>query len=300
MLTLCRMLGNSRTIGRVGVEIEAEFMEATSAPGLSHTPSGWQSKNDGSLRYTGREFCTVRPWDLESIETKVKKLCDVLNEERFSLIKDSPRAGVHVHLNVCDYGINEYFCSVLGYWLLEDLLIKFCGEETRAGNLYCMRVSDTESIVTQIFNALKSSSSSTLFSRQPWSHRYYSQNLSSLKSKTSIEYRGMRGTTDHTIINTWIRALCAIHDKSKAFKTPDKLFSWYEDKALNNPDDLLGTLFEESFVETLKGIEGYGDLVKTNLDLLDQFAFAHKDWETWQKKVEESLIPLTISSPDEW
>lgn len=278
MLKLCEYFRRDRKIGDIGIEIEAEF--GARFPSTGNMPVTWGIKNDGSLVLNGREFYLLKPIKIEDVPAKVKKICEVVNSEDFDLIKDSPRTGVHVHVNVGDYGLLEYSTAITAYWLIENLMMHYCGDGVRPGNNYCWRLQDVEEAVdfiTETFNA-----------HEPFyvdGVRYLSQNLQATRQYCSVEYRGMRGTTDHEVISTWAKALHQLHKGARTFADPSKLFEWYE----NAPsDEVLSTFFPdmEDFVEQLKAIPNYLELMNETLDIVEQFAVG-RNWARWLKAIED-------------
>jgi hypothetical protein len=291
MLKLCDYFRKEKKTGDIGIEIEAEF--GPRYPSSSLVPSAWGIKTDGSLALNGREFYLLKPIKIEDVPARTKKICELINGDDFDLIKNSPRTGVHVHVNVGDYSLLEYATAITSYWLIENLLMYYCGDGLRTGNNYCWRLTDVEGAVGNIVDAFDSP--------DPFyvdGIRYLSQNITCTRNYCSVEYRGMRGTTDHEVISTWAKALHELHKGARSFPDPDKLFEWYE---ATDCADILETFFAhaelEGFVQQLRDIPNYETLMRESLDMVEQFAVG-MNWNRWSQRIESSWNPPVVA--DSW
>lgn len=134
----------------LGLEIE---VEGSSLP--AQLPSAyWRLEKDSSLKtLEAWEYVTPGPMTLNGI----RKALDVLEgayQVNNSKVDDSVRAGVHVHLSVQTWNIKEVMTYAISYYLLEDILLKFCGEN-REGNLFCLRTRDAEFVLFRLMEVLK-------------------------------------------------------------------------------------------------------------------------------------------------
>lgn len=283
MFRICDYVNRTLVSGDVGIEIETEFRNEE-IYNHSHPP-GWSRKSDGSLRYLGLEWVSKGAFALGDVPTRVKKLCEFVNRPVYSIIPGSPRTSVHVHVNVGDLSPLQTITAATAYWLLENLLIKHCGEETREGHNYCQRLTDVEAAVEMLLNDLKSQRP---FFGQMINFRYVSQNMSSIAKHSTIEYRGMRGLTDPDIISDWAISVHNLSRKALEFESPDKLFEWYERTPVASILDRLFPL--DSFKTALKTIPNWEGLMADNIDLVDSLAYA-QDWPRWAKKIEDTYGP---------
>lgn len=203
----------SNTEGKFGVEIELE------GRGLVETPSlnGWRKERDGSLSRGGVEFVLQNPLDGGPACEKVDSLYNMLRE--YAVVQDRQRAGVHVHVNCQQRTLNEIFTMITAYLLLEDILMEWCGE-MRKGNHFCFTAENAEAIILNLRNAVMRRNIYLLDSDQI---RYASLNVQSLFRYGSLEFRGMRSTTNPEPIKQWIGILDELTEKALEFSNPQEL-----------------------------------------------------------------------------
>ncbi len=191
----------------VGIEIE---MEGTR---LKHPISKyWKGVRDGSLRGASIEYVLVNPVHRSKSKERLLFLKDELKQFR-SVLTPSDRCGVHVHINCQDLNTDQVINFALVYLILEDLLVQFCGEE-RAGNLFCLRASDADRIITGLRICKQQGNMSYVQSNE---FRYASMNLYALSKFGSLEFRAFQTPKDILKIQTWIEILLAIKDYSLKF-----------------------------------------------------------------------------------
>lgn len=290
MLKLCRHLQMHEIPGDVGIEIEVEYRSA--APHSNNMPSGWQVKGDGSLRFLGKEFVTRNPIRISEVRDKVAAIMREASSPAYDPIINSPRSGVHVHVNVSSRNLLEIYNNITAYWLLENLFIKYCGEDTREGNNFCLRLCDSEGTLDSFIRDMKS----TPFMALSTEIRYMSQNISSILKHLSLEYRGMRGTMDPEIITEWTEALWALSVSSATFPSPAHLFEVYEN---SDPEGILRVLLpgQNSFIENLKRIPNWNSVMFETLDILDRFVYA-VNWDAFKRKWGgNTTVPETTGTP---
>lgn len=199
--------------GEVGIEIE---MEGKGFP-LENLDS-WYSREDGSLRGDlgcRREYVLIRPCKREGVKQRLDSLQGDLLEVG-AKIHSSYRTGVHVHLNIRDMTFNQVWTFIFTYLMLEDAMMKFCGEG-REGNLFCLRNRDAENMMTYMEDAIKKEDFRKLHTDEI---RYSSMNLKAIQQYGSIEFRGLSFEGDFDSINLWVDLLTAIKDWSLSSKTP--------------------------------------------------------------------------------
>jgi hypothetical protein len=266
--------------GDVGIEIEVEAHDRLpSVP--KDISSIWASKGDGSLRHIGREYVTegAQPLD-NSFKESLDTLCEAINKA--NIIKNSPRTSVHVHINVSNRSLTELWTGVCAFWLVENLLVDFCGEQ-RVSNLFCFRLKDTEGILKYVEKDLKAS---TPFSKHLAADqiRYAALNLNAIAKFGSVESRSMQGITDPVAIFDWAKLVHGVvHNPATQFADPSELLDYY----YKTPrDELLNTLVGDAWSRKLIKHCGkqWDDMIEDNAERVIQVAYAH-DWSKWESRI---------------
>ena len=278
-MLVCDILGIKKA-GDVGLELEIESLSPEKVP----VPSPpWQIKADESLRHFGYEYYTTRPIRCDSTKLPaIKKLTDELR--KCNLVFDSPRTSLHVHVNILEHTPLQVWTAAATYWLLDNLLIKFCGEDQRAGNVFCLRAKDSEAVIDSVLKDLKEDT--PFASLRGDSVRYASQNINAIHKFGSLEYRGMRGVIDHEIIDTWSTEMYNIVHKTKRFRNPADMLDTYLSVGTR---DFLHMIFSCNFVLNLAAYPDMERLVKQNVGMLCSLCYAY-DWDKWQEKINKKTL----------
>lgn len=216
-----------------GVEIEVEGVRL---PKQDHLPVDlWRVERDTSLKTAEAwEYVMTRPQMIDGVYQSIDILQAAYNS-RNSIVHESVRAGVHVHMNVQDWNIKQLMTFATCYYMLEDILIHWCGEN-REGNLFCLRTRDAEFVLFKVLQTLQ---------ERKLAHlkydliRYSSLNYCSLFKYGTIEFRGMRGTPDLSLIKTWVAIINQLRTSSLNFNTPADVINWFSGDG------------EEQFIATL-------------------------------------------------
>jgi hypothetical protein len=204
-----------------GVEIEVEGVRL---PKQEHLPEQlWRVERDTSLKTAEAwEYVMQKPRMIEGVNESIDILQSAYNN-RNSIVHDSVRAGVHVHMNVQDWNIKQLMTFAVCYYMVEDILLHWCGEN-REGNLFCLRTRDAEYVLFKVFQALN---------ERKLSHlkydliRYSSLNYCSLFKYGTVEFRGMRGTPDLSLIKTWVAIIDQLRTNSLNFSSPTEVLEWF-------------------------------------------------------------------------
>lgn len=276
-------LGVRKTLGDLGVEIEVEGDD------LPRNELGyWRQEKDGSLRGESAEFVLRKPLTKEALVKALSEL-DEAYKEYGSKVHDSIRAGVHVHVNVQELTKLQLFNFVTVYLLLEDLLVKWCGE-SRQGNLFCLRCRDAEAWLQLLENAIQFDTLDILKNDHI---RYASINLKALCQYGSLEFRSMRGTRDLELIKTWAFMLHDLRDYSMLYENPLAVIEKFtQDKDL---------FVREALGEHYKTFtyEGYESLLEPCLRFANDLAH----FSSWKERVSRLIGGLEfkqeIDFPDE-
>lgn len=196
--TVSKRFGRKAVAGDVGIEVEAEFVGT-----IPHIETKtWQTKEDGSLRNGGREFVLIRPIAMKDVPAALTELRNGLEGTRTRM---SSRTSVHMHINVTKMSLEEVTRVWATYFLYENLLVA-TQNETRQGNLFCLRGKDAEVNVRACAEVVRSSFEAwpENFGRD---YRYAAMNIQPITNFGSLEFRFLGGTTDTEFLDFWAKLL---------------------------------------------------------------------------------------------
>lgn len=212
--------------GQVGLEIEVEgnmFPKdydgyddyGDPIPSDNIIPDRWRYVHDGSLRgEDNAEYIIARPTTFDEVPEAIDDLWTMFKNYG-SVLDESNRTSVHVHLNAQDWHLNRV-CAFFGlYFIVEDILTHWCGDH-RVGNLFCLRAKDAPGIVSRLKQFFKSEHGWVLNDGL----HYSGLNALALKKLGSIEIRTMRGVNDPETIKTWVAILERIYHISGEYPDP--------------------------------------------------------------------------------
>lgn len=209
--------------GLFGIEIECEGEKLPAA-----VPYQWTIKDDGSLR--GRfpdqraEYVLVLPMRLDDSVQAVKDLRNTMDNAK-SKLDFSYRTSVHVHVNVSDLTTDQYLNMVYTYLLLENSMVRYCGQE-RIANRFCLRLQDAEGFMETLVNLFRSGPS-VIGKLNQDALKYASMNIAATPRYGSLEFRAMRGNMEVDYITRWLIALNNIKEFAKKFKTPRHIHDFF-------------------------------------------------------------------------
>lgn len=252
--------------GEVGVEIEVEGLRL---PTPEHY---WRKDKDGSLlEGKSAEYVLHIPLHREEALVAIDylfKLFDISNSDLF----DSIRTGVHVHLNVQKMEWVEVMTFLTLYFVLEELLIKYCGD-SREGNLFCLRARDAKALIPYLTAVMNTKDLRYL---REDNIRYASVNLKALGDYGSLEFRAMRSPNNAKDIKDWINILLQVKDASSSFKSPVDVISMVSKKGYAKfAHDCLGEC-----IKFFKDVKGVDELIRNGIDNAQDLAYLI-DWETY-------------------
>ena len=168
--------------GDVGLEIEVEGNKFKK----EYIPKPWMYTHDGSLRGEDcAEYLLRNPISFNEVPEACYKLWEMM-ENYGSVLDDSNRTSVHVHLNFGREYKNRVCCFVSLFFIVEEILMEWCGDH-RVGNLFCLRGKDAPAIVSKIKEFLTDDNLNSL----PTGLHYANLNIHALQKMGSIEVRGM-------------------------------------------------------------------------------------------------------------
>lgn len=270
--------------GLLGVEVEVEGIN------LPYLDGDWRTENDHSLRGESREYVMREPRSLADTHSVLENLGAALNAEGTEFI-ESVRAGVHVHLNVQDLTIVEMYNLMTIYYIVEYILVHYCGE-TREGNLFCLRATDAEYQINVVEQAVKKKSLNILGDDII---RYSALNLCSLSKYGSLEFRAMRSTKDFSVLHTWCNMIAHLKELAKKFDTPADVYSMACDDKIAFLDEVFpsGELYDK-FVIPCGEIK-----LDESLDLVLEYV-TQTNWDSFEEVVIGGVsFPIGTEFPDE-
>ena len=222
--------------GMFGVEIEAE------GAGLDIPENKfWRQEADGSLRAKPEccEYVFKEPLSYEDSITAVGWL-NAQHKKNGTVLNWSFRCSTHVHLNVQEMELSALLRLVYLYYIFENLLVKWSGEE-REGNRFCLRLKDSSEIPFVVEKIFRSS----LRGVNENQVRYSALNLGSLTKYGSVEFRSLSGTTDRERLSKWLNGITNLRDYAIQAKSLQELF----EKAKGNLNAFGKEVFGEFFSE---------------------------------------------------
>jgi hypothetical protein len=210
--------------GDVGVEVEVEGKNL-----FEVVNPFWKTVDDGSLRGTfpesRAEFVLKSPLPHTKAKEAITKLFDELTKGA-ALFNFSFRTSTHVHVNITDMNSDELSALIYAYYLLEEPLINYCGKSRRA-NRFCLRLFDAEGMLQIINSQIKDHFSGISFVAED-SVRYAALNMAAIYKYGSVEFRGMRGTSEVDVLHKWVDMLMSLK-KFSLGKNPMDVKNLYEE-----------------------------------------------------------------------
>ena len=217
----------------IGIEIEIEGRN------LKHPiDKYWTTHNDGSLRGPAVEYVLKAPVHRINTKNRLKSL-QIELDEFGSVLQPSDRCGVHIHVNCQDLTTRQVINFATIYLILEDLLVKMCGEE-RVGNLFCLRASDADRIISGLRICKQQDSMNYMQSNQ---FRYASINLAAISKFGSVEFRALPTPKNFLLIQRWINILLSIKDYSLNFQDT---FNIIENISFEGPEGFINAVLGEN------------------------------------------------------
>lgn len=278
MKTLAEFYGKEIKRGELGIELEMEAKKEL--PDIKE--KNWESCVDQSLRGFSKEYTTSMPIVVSTLGATL----DVLFERvKASEPKESFRTSSHVHKNVLKYSPVQIWNAACAYWIMEDVLYGYCGED-RIFNTFCARLANAEGLIDSCAYDL-----STDFPFKSFKHnddiRYAGLNLAAIRKFGSIEFRGMRGVTTSEPIKVWATEMSNLVDRACVqFENPEELLDTFykEDK-----EQFLSRFLSYNFTEELfKLSPKWKDMVQDGAERVIPLAYG-VTWDKWQKRCEDTL-----------
>lgn len=210
--------------GEVGIEVEVEGENLPVGPAPY-----WFDDSDGSLRGESREYVLLKPLNRD-ILVKALEVLDASLNRKGTVVYDSPRTSVHVHINVRDMDIVKMFNFVFLYYLVEDMFVKWCGP-LRESNSFCLRLSDADGHLDILKSALEANNFDML---RDDILRYSSLNLCALGKYGSLEFRSLKGAVDGATILEWVDMILNLKEVANNYSDPVEMFLSFSREGLEN------------------------------------------------------------------
>lgn len=216
VLPMCQIFHTRPVDGQVGIEIELEGNKFKK----EYVVSPWAYVEDHSLRgEDNAEYILRSPIQFDEVPESVRTLWDMI-EDYGTVLDDSNRTSVHVHLNFGQAYKDRVCCFVSLFYIVEEILMEWCGDH-RIGNLFCLRGKDAPGIVTKIRDFLSDDERGV--SAVSEGLHYANLNIHALAKLGSIEIRGMRGAMDPETVITWVSILERIYKLSNTYDDPRQI-----------------------------------------------------------------------------
>lgn len=216
-----------------GVEVEVEGC------GLPSRVNGFSVVQEGSLRPVngedGKEYVFKQPSPIDTTCELIYKLNSVLHKEG-SFPEFSNRTSVHVHVNVTDMTVEQWFNFLFLWVLFEEAMLDYCGE-SRKGNLFCLSSQNAEGFMFTLEEVIRTGVIPILGDEV----RYSAVNVAATPKYGSVEFRSMRGTTDPEILIPWISTLSHLRCVAMEYETPQVML----EEVIDNPFRFISKLFQE-------------------------------------------------------
>lgn len=208
------LLSTQPVKGDIGIEIEVEGNKFQK----TQIPAPWSYHKDGSLRgEDNAEYVLKAPIAFEKVPEAIEILWQMFANYG-SVLDESNRTSVHVHLNAQKFHMNRLAAFLALYFSVEELLTAWCGDH-RIGNLFCLRAKDATAIVSSLKKFIQSDGK---YEIRDGMH-YAGLNAQALYKFGSIEIRTLRGVNDPKTILDWVSILERIYKLSADFSDPREI-----------------------------------------------------------------------------
>lgn len=291
----------TRNLKRIGLEVE---VEGTNFPKTGYIvdqesgdehfyedsgviPKQWAYTHDGSLRgEDNAEYILREPLDFEQASEALYDLYGMFGAQGCR-VDESHRTSVHVHLNVLDWKLNRVCSFLTLLFIVEDLLVHWCGED-RVGNLFCLRAKDAPAIISAAREFVRLGDSYTLRDNL----HYSNVNLRAIHKKGSIEVRCMRGCSSPEPVLKWLAILHHIYELSDKYKDPRDIVSGFSGQSRA---EFLSQVLGEHTEEVVNGcgMSDYqiGQSLHEGVRLVQPLVYS-KNWAQYNK-----LKPMKDNAP---
>lgn len=230
----CEFSSKVPASAEVGIEVEVEANKP-----INHMIPGWHTTEDNSLRGPYNcEFVLDNPLPLDGALSAIKSLREGLKP---SDVLDSLRAGVHVHINVRKFTRDELLNFVALYYILEEPLTEWCGEN-RVNNHFCLRYRDAEAILNHVISFFKAGKYGSINADQV---KYAALNYSSIPKYGSIEFRQLQTYPNLEKLSEWVSVLVHLKNVGKDIGESEFIIEQFSQKGpIGWAQEIMGDHFD--------------------------------------------------------
>ncbi len=236
---------------KVGLEIEVEGKNLVGDPYLNPC---WVQEIDPSLRGEAYEYILKKPLLIEEAKRELSVLKEVLYTH--SQVSFSSRTSVHVHLNVADLEMQQLANLIYLYYIYEDVLLSYCGND-RYENKFCLSIRSAEALIKIIQDFFSQKQ------RPLQNHcKYAALNLAVIPLLGSLEFRGMRGTLEEVVLYPWLNVIQNLYKVALQYNNPTQILDDIQNGKLL---ELTHKVFKEDYHLFIK--EGSLDSILYNVSI---------------------------------
>jgi hypothetical protein len=243
----------------IGIEIETEGSR------LPHVDTEvWKSEADNSLRGESFEYVLRTPVPFSETGEVLQQLGAEWKENK-SKIKDSPNAGVHVHINCGDLTVKQLYNYISLFLVVENILVESCGVD-RVGNLFCLRCCDAEFLIDALSLSIREQDLRILHTDEL---RYAALNVKALGDYGSLEFRSWRSDGDLDGVKWWCDLLQHLKALARVVDSPAQIVADVSEKhAKGFFDAILG-----DFTKDIPWRDEYEDAINDSVRRVQQYAY---------------------------
>lgn len=268
MKTVSEIFGLPKVAGDVGIEIEVEGKR------LPNNVKHWRRDHDGSLRgEETAEYVMIKPMTLNGAKIALTHLRRAY-EANNSVIDDSVRAGIHVHVNMQEMNMIQVYNMIVAYQIIEPALIKVCGEG-REGNLFCLRATDAMYIQRALVDVAKNKSWRRLVTDNL---RYAALNVKPIGQYGSLEFRALRSTNDFDRVHLFAKMLVNLRNAASQYNSPTDLVASFSE---GDARGFLSHLVGEGGAALIRTVPRYKVLMTEGVRNAQLVAHA-ADWDAYR------------------
>lgn len=282
-------LSRTPTLGDIGLEIEVEGKNLPGEVFIYDNSKFWTWHHDGSLRGSeNAEYVLKSPIKFREVPEALDELWGFFYKLK-SIIDDSNRTSVHVHLNVQKFHFNRLASFIALYLCVEEIITDWCGEH-RVGNLFCLRAMDAPYIVSAIKRFIQRDGRNPI---QDALH-YGAMNAHAIVKYGSLEFRQLRGTPEISVIQDWVNILQRLYELSADYEDPRDIPAQFSADGPNMfIETLLGDLAPGIIASTGKTYDDVRDSMFKGIRIAQEICYC-RDWGAF-KKAEIQADPFNRS-----
>ena len=267
------VLGLKPKLGTIGIELELEGKLPNTVPSTD-----WTVKPEGSLRDEngnpggGFEYVMTKPLFHTELHKAIDDLLKHINGPSYKPLA-TIRCSTHFHVNVMHKTVRQVYHILGMYSVVEGLMVRRNGLN-RMGNLFCLRTTDADGLLSDIIDSLDNKMYFSMFNMND--HKYGSVNLEATRRFGSLEFRFCKALLDPVEMKMWAGIFENLVEKSVDM-APKTVLETVQNWGVTA---FLETVFTPSQVAYL--LEGIttgeaAELLQENVDFLEALDYALAD-----------------------